>query len=43
VTERMHFEELVGGDICHTGLSRSDLEDVARAFEKVVDYGQTLL
>jgi perosamine synthetase len=33
--EKMHFQELICGDFCHSGLSFSDLEDIVAAFEKV--------
>ncbi|MEW6445847.1 MAG: DegT/DnrJ/EryC1/StrS family aminotransferase [Pseudomonadota bacterium] len=36
VTERMHYQELIFGDLCHANVSRDDLEDVARAFDKVL-------
>lgn len=38
VTERMHFEELLCGDLCHANLTQNDLNDIANAFEKVVQH-----
>ena len=42
VTERMHFEELFYIDLIHAGMTRRDLEDVAAAFEKVVEHAGEL-
>lgn len=36
VTERMHFEELLTHEFMRPGMKKEDLEDVVRAFEKVV-------
>ena len=38
VTERMHFDELITHEYMRPGMSRVDLEDVVRAFEKVAKY-----
>jgi dTDP-4-amino-4,6-dideoxygalactose transaminase len=35
VTERMHFDELITHEYMRPGMSRADMEDVVRAFEKV--------
>ena len=35
VTETMHFEELICGDICHANLTREDLDDIVKIFGKV--------
>jgi perosamine synthetase len=35
VTERMHFNELITHEYMRPGMSREDMEDVVRAFEKV--------
>lgn len=35
VTERMHFEELFAHEFMRPGMSKNDLEDVVRTFEKV--------
>ena len=35
VTERMHYREVLLTDICHAGVSRSDLGDFVNGFEKV--------
>ncbi len=37
VTERMHYEELIETTVCHANVSRTDLEDVVIAFEKVLE------
>jgi len=37
VTERMHFEELFTHEFMRPGMTKSDLEDVVRAFEKVAE------
>lgn len=36
VTEKMHFEELLCGDICHANLGKEDLDDIVAIFKKVV-------
>jgi perosamine synthetase len=38
VTERMHFDELITHEYMRPGMSRDDLEDVVKAFEKVAKY-----
>jgi perosamine synthetase len=38
VTERMHFDELITHEYMRPGMSKADLEDVVRAFEKVAKY-----
>lgn len=38
VTERMHFTELITHEFMRPGMSRTDMEDVVRAFEKVAKY-----
>jgi dTDP-4-amino-4,6-dideoxygalactose transaminase len=38
VTERMHSSELMLSDICHAGISRSDLDDFVAAFLKIADH-----
>jgi perosamine synthetase len=35
ITERMHFDELIAGNLVHAGLSDSDLDDIIAIFEKV--------
>jgi dTDP-4-amino-4,6-dideoxygalactose transaminase len=35
VCERMHFEQVITMGVCHANITRADLEDVARGFEKV--------
>jgi dTDP-4-amino-4,6-dideoxygalactose transaminase len=35
VTEQMHFTELITHEYMRPGMTRSDMEDVVRAFEKV--------
>ena len=35
VTERMFFEEVLLGDLCHSGLTEADLDDIAGIFAKV--------
>lgn len=42
VTERMHFHELITHEYMRPGMSREDLDDVVRAFEKVVTYAAEL-
>ena len=42
VTEQMHFNELITHEYMRPGMSRSDMEDVVRAFEKVADNIQEL-
>jgi len=37
VTERMHFDELFTHEFMRPGMTKADLEDVVRAFEKVVE------
>jgi dTDP-4-amino-4,6-dideoxygalactose transaminase len=37
VTERMHYDEVIYTNICHAGVSQSDLEDVTTAFQKVYE------
>lgn len=37
VAERLHFEEVLTHEFMRPGMSRSDLEDVVRGFEKVVE------
>jgi dTDP-4-amino-4,6-dideoxygalactose transaminase len=37
VTERMHFDELFTHEFMRPGMTKQDLEDVVRAFEKVVE------
>lgn len=37
VTERMHYNEVMLTDVCHAGISTRDLDDVVRAFEKVME------
>ncbi|MDD5286877.1 MAG: DegT/DnrJ/EryC1/StrS family aminotransferase [Desulfuromonadaceae bacterium] len=37
VTEQMHFNELLTGDFCHSGLGFNDLDDIVAAFVKVVE------
>ncbi|MBB1287117.1 DegT/DnrJ/EryC1/StrS family aminotransferase [Flavisolibacter sp. BT320] len=38
VTEHMHFTELITHEYMRPGMTRSDMEDVARAFEKVATH-----
>lgn len=38
VTERMHFNELITHEYMRPGMTRGDMEDVVRAFEKVAKY-----
>jgi perosamine synthetase len=38
ITEQMHFNELITHEYMRPGMSRSDMEDVVCAFEKVVKY-----
>jgi hypothetical protein len=40
--ERMYFEELFYTDVCRAGVARSDLDDVVRAIEKVLDHASEL-
>ena len=42
VVERMHFEEMVTTEFMRPGMTRKDMEDVVRAFEKVVKYSYEL-
>lgn len=42
VTEKMHFEELITTEFMRPGMTRKDIEDVIRAFEKVVKYRHEL-
>jgi dTDP-4-amino-4,6-dideoxygalactose transaminase len=35
VTEQMHFDELICGDFCHSGLATADLEDIVTSFLKI--------
>ena len=42
VTERMHFDELITTEFMRPGMSKKDLDDVIRAFEKVVKYRHEL-
>ena len=42
VTERMHFHELITQEYMRPGMSRNDLDDVVRAFEKVAKYASEL-
>lgn len=42
VTERMHFNELITTEFMRPGMTSSDIEDVIRAFEKVVKYRHEL-
>jgi dTDP-4-amino-4,6-dideoxygalactose transaminase len=37
VTERMHFDELFTHEFMRPGMTKSDLDDVVRAFEKVAE------
>jgi perosamine synthetase len=43
VTEQMHFNELITHEYMRPGMNRSDMEDVVRAFEKVVKHIGELL
>jgi len=38
VTERMHFTELITHEYMRPGMTKSDLKDVVKAFEKVVNH-----
>jgi len=38
VTERLYERELIWADVCHHPLTLDDVDDVADAFEKVVDH-----
>lgn len=38
VCERMHFEQLVSLGICHANISRTDLDDVLRAIDKLYSH-----
>jgi perosamine synthetase len=38
VTEQMHFTELITHEYMRPGMSREDMEDVVKAFEKVAKY-----
>jgi len=42
ITERMHFHELITHEYMRPGMSRDDLDDVVRAFEKVAKYAPEL-
>jgi dTDP-4-amino-4,6-dideoxygalactose transaminase len=42
VTERMHFTELITHEYMRPGMTRSDMEDVVRAFEKVASHIEEL-
>lgn len=42
VTERMHFEELFCGDLCHASLADSDVADIWAIFEKVWNHLEEL-
>jgi perosamine synthetase len=42
VTERMHFEELITTEFMRPGMTRKDIDDVIKAFEKVVKYRHEL-
>ena len=35
VTEKMHYDELIGGDFCHANMTNEDLDDIVSAFIKV--------
>ena len=43
VVENLHFETLISHDFVHPGMSHSDLDDVANAFEKVWENKEELL
>ena len=38
VVERLHFHEIITHELMRPGMTRDDLDDVARAFHKVYDY-----
>lgn len=42
VTERMHFDELVFTSLCHAGMQKADLDDVASALKKVLAHANEL-
>jgi dTDP-4-amino-4,6-dideoxygalactose transaminase len=42
VVERMHFDELITTEFMRPGMTKKDIEDVIRAFEKVVKYRNEL-
>ena len=35
ITEKMHFEELMNADMCHSAMTKQDLDDIIKIFEKV--------
>lgn len=37
VTERMHYEELIGHELVYKGIAASDLDDIVHAYEKVLE------
>lgn len=43
VAERLHYSDLLYTDLCHPGMGRTDLDDVARAFEKVISNAGALV
>ncbi len=42
VAERMHYEEWIGNGLIHKGVSKSDLDDIVRAYEKVLEAAHLL-
>jgi len=42
VTERMYETELMYTDVCHANVSRTDLDEVVSAFEKVCNQIEAL-
>jgi perosamine synthetase len=42
VTEKMHFNELITTEYMRPGMTKKDLDDVVKAFEKVVKYKNEL-
>ena len=42
VTERMYEQEVVFTNLCHAGMTQTDIEDVVKAFQKVYDHMPSL-
>lgn len=42
VVERMHYEEWIANGLVHKGISKTDLDDIVHAYEKVMEAESTL-
>ena len=42
IAERMHFEELISGDVCHAAMTRADLDDFIDGIAKVLENADSL-